>query len=81
MNNNDTDIKNDIICRCSGTTTGQIKKYIDRGVNDLESLSQATGACSGCGACDTDILALIAEYISSVTRMNVNGEEMVKVSQ
>ena len=47
----------------------------------MESLSHATGACSGCGACDTDILALIAEYISSVTRMNDNGEEMVKVSQ
>ncbi len=81
MNNNDTDSKKDIICRCSGTTTGQIKKHIDMGVDDLESLSRATGACSGCGACDTDILALIAEYISSVTRMNDNGEEMVKVSQ
>ena len=81
MNNNDSDSEKDIICRCSGTTTGQIKKHIDKGVNNLESLSHATGACSGCGACDTDIMAMIDEYISSVTRMNDNGEEMVKVSQ
>jgi NAD(P)H-nitrite reductase large subunit len=58
----------DIICGCSGTTTVQIKKYIDIGVDDLESISRATGACSGCGACDTDILAFIADYISSVSR-------------
>ena len=81
MNNNDSDRKSNIICRCSGTTIGQIKKQIDKGVDDLESLSRATGACSGCGACDADIMALIDEYISSVTRMNDNGEEMVKVSQ
>ena len=81
MNSNNPYRKNDIICRCSGTTAGQIKKHIGKGVNDLESLSRATGACSGCGACDTDILALIAEYISSVTHMNDNGENMVKVSQ
>ena len=66
MNNNISDSKKDIICRCSGTTIGQIKKHIDNGVDDLESLSNATGACSGCGACDTDILALITEYAASV---------------
>ncbi|MCX7111297.1 MAG: (2Fe-2S)-binding protein [Proteobacteria bacterium] len=68
MNNKDSDRKKDIICGCSGTTTAQIKKQIDKGVEDLEGISRATGACSGCGACDTDILALIAEYISSVSR-------------
>ena len=68
MNNNGSDSKKDIICGCSGTTTAQIKKQIDKGVDDLEGISRATGACSGCGACDTDILALIAEYISSISR-------------
>lgn len=48
-------------------TAGQIKRLIDQGVSDLDSLSRATGACSGCGACDTDILALLAEYTSSVS--------------
>ena len=62
MNDNQSDKKKDIICRCSGTTTRQIKKHIDNGVDDLESLSNATGACSGCGACDTDILALIQHF-------------------
>jgi NAD(P)H-nitrite reductase large subunit len=76
MNNNNSDRKQDIICRCSGTTTGQIKKHINTGVDDLESLSKATGACSGCGACDTDILAMLAEY-----PLNGNGDEMVEVSK
>ncbi|CAI8720390.1 (2Fe-2S)-binding protein [Methylocaldum szegediense] len=61
------DQKKDVICRCSGTTTAQIKRLVDKGVNDLESLSRATGACSGCGACDTDIMALLAEYASPVS--------------
>ena len=47
---------------------GKIQKLIDDGAEDLESLSQATGACSGCGACDTDIQALLAEYLSSDAR-------------
>jgi bacterioferritin-associated ferredoxin len=66
-----SDRKKDIICRCSGTTTEQIRRLVDNGVDDLESLSRTTGACSGCGACDTDILALLATYISPVSR-NVN---------
>jgi bacterioferritin-associated ferredoxin len=61
------DQKKVVICRCSGTTTGQIKRLVDKGVNDLDSLSRVTGACSGCGACDTDILALLAEYASPVS--------------
>jgi len=59
--------KKDLMCRCSGTTTGQIKRLVDKGVDDLEEISRATGACSGCGACDVDILALVAEYASSVS--------------
>lgn len=51
----------DVVCRCSGTTTGQIRRLVDRGIRDLEGISTASGACSGCGACDTDILALLAE--------------------
>ncbi|MVF24549.1 MULTISPECIES: (2Fe-2S)-binding protein [unclassified Methylocaldum] len=61
------DQKKGVICRCSGTTTGQIRRLVDKCVNDLDSLSRATGACSGCGACDSDILALLAEYTSSVS--------------
>lgn len=52
----------DIICGCSGTTVGHVKKLIDKGVADLERISRATGACSGCGGCEPEILALLAEY-------------------
>jgi bacterioferritin-associated ferredoxin len=58
------DRKKDTVCRCSGTTTMQIKRFVEQGIVDLESISRASGACSGCGACDSDILALIAEYQS-----------------
>ncbi|QSA97635.1 (2Fe-2S)-binding protein [Methylococcus sp. EFPC2] len=67
MNHTDPDRKKDIICRCSGTTTAQIMRLIDTGIDDLESISRATGACSGCGACDTDVLAFIADYLRATT--------------
>jgi NAD(P)H-nitrite reductase large subunit len=58
----DPDRKKDIVCRCSGTTAEQIKRYVAKGGSDLDGLSRATGACSGCGGCDADVLALLAEY-------------------
>lgn len=65
MNNTHPGRKEDRVCACSGTTASQIKRLVDEGVKDLEGLSRATGACSGCGACDTDVLALLAEYASN----------------
>jgi NAD(P)H-nitrite reductase large subunit len=55
------DRNTDVICGCSGTTFGQIERYVDRGIDDLEGISQASGACSGCGGCEADILELLAE--------------------
>ncbi|MGR9012619.1 MAG: (2Fe-2S)-binding protein [Gammaproteobacteria bacterium] len=51
-----------VICYCSGTTKDNIKGLINNGINELDRISRETGACSGCGACDTQILELIAEY-------------------
>lgn len=51
-----------VICRCSGTTTGQIKRLVDKGVVDLDGISRATGACSGCGGCESDIVSLLAGW-------------------
>jgi len=68
MNHINQDRKNERICACSGTTIGQIERLVEKGVVDLEGISQATGACSGCGACDTDILALLAEHPALVSR-------------
>ena len=67
MSNTHPDRKQDVICRCSGTTAGQIRRLIDQGVDDLDSLSRATGACSGCGACDTDILDLLATHLPRIS--------------
>ncbi|NJD07533.1 MAG: (2Fe-2S)-binding protein [Methylococcaceae bacterium] len=64
MTNGASDGKKDVICCCSGTTVAQIKRYVDRGIDDLERISQASGACSGCGGCEADILELLAEYKS-----------------
>jgi len=33
-------------------------RLMDKGVDDLDGISRATGSCSGCGACDTDILEI-----------------------
>jgi NAD(P)H-nitrite reductase large subunit len=63
----DPEPNDDKICRCSGTTVAQIKKLFDRGVDDLDGISRATGACSGCGACDSDVLALLAEWRSAAS--------------
>jgi NAD(P)H-nitrite reductase large subunit len=62
MNDIRADKKKDVICYCSGTTKEIIKELINNGINDIEIISRKTGACSGCGACDTLILELIAEY-------------------
>lgn len=64
MSQNDTEPKKDVICRCSGTTETQIRRYVEQGIDDLDEISRATGAVSGCGGCDSDILHLIAEYRS-----------------
>lgn len=65
------DRKADVICGCSGTTVAQIKRYVDRGIDDLESISEASGACSGCGGCEADILELLAELKAPKTSASV----------
>jgi len=62
INSDLPDRKNDVICHCSGTTTQQIIKLIDNGVDNLERISRMTGASAGCGACETVILELLTEY-------------------
>jgi nitrite reductase (NADH) large subunit len=73
MNHAYPDRKAERICACSGTTVGQIKRLIDKGIVDLEDISRATGACSGCGACDTDIRALLADYTAPLSPHPLTG--------
>lgn len=60
MNEINTDKKRDIICHCTGTTEAKIKELIESGFDSLDKLSRQTGACSGCGACETTITDLLA---------------------
>ncbi len=54
--------KPDVICTCSGTTKLHIQALLNQGITDPDRISRITGACSGCGACDLEIVKLIAEY-------------------
>ena len=67
MNDIRPDKNKDVICHCSGTTTEKIKELVANNINDLDGISRKTGACSGCGACETSIVELIAE-VKSITR-------------
>ena len=59
--------KKDIICPCSGTTRSQIMRLVDKGVVKLDEISHATGACSGCGGCDSDVMIFLADYLQSLS--------------
>jgi len=52
----------EVICTCTGTTKEKIHQLIDKGSNDLDKISSATGATTGCGACDATILDIIKEH-------------------
>jgi NAD(P)H-nitrite reductase large subunit len=58
------DRKKDVVCGCSGTTREQIRRQVEKGVCDLDGVSRATGACSGCGACEPEVLEVLAEHAS-----------------
>ena len=62
MNSIDLNQEEEIICLCTGTTNTKIKNLIDNGKDDLDKISSATGASTGCGACDATILELINQY-------------------
>ncbi len=62
--------REDVICDCSGTTKAQIKILIAQGMDEFDLISRQTGACSGCGACDVAIMALLAESLQS----NIHNE-------
>jgi len=50
-----------IICTCTGTTKEKIEQLIAKGADDLNKISSATGANTGCGSCDILIEELLAQ--------------------
>jgi NAD(P)H-nitrite reductase large subunit len=59
MTTNDLNKKEDVICDCTGTTKAKIKQLIEKGADDMDKISSATGAGTGCGSCDVLILELL----------------------
>ncbi|SHE22709.1 (2Fe-2S)-binding protein [methanotrophic endosymbiont of Bathymodiolus puteoserpentis (Logatchev)] len=53
-----------IICTCSGTSETKINQLIAKGFDDLDKIASATGASTGCGACDIIILDLLKKDAS-----------------
>tara|TARA_R110002049_G_scaffold162439_8_gene328211 strand:+ start:1303 stop:1503 length:201 start_codon:yes stop_codon:yes gene_type:complete len=56
-----TDLSEEIICDCSGTTRAKIYQLIDNGKDSFEKIASATGAGTGCGSCDVLIMDILAE--------------------
>ncbi|NQY26282.1 MAG: (2Fe-2S)-binding protein [Piscirickettsiaceae bacterium] len=54
-----SEIKEDIICDCTGTTYKKVQQLIDDGATTLDEISDATGVCTGCGACDILVLEML----------------------
>jgi NAD(P)H-nitrite reductase large subunit len=61
MNHISTLQNKEIICHCSGTTKETIETLLSNNITDLDEISRKTGACSGCGSCESWVLELIAE--------------------
>lgn len=60
-NNTSPTEQQDIICSCTGTTKAKVNQLIAKGYDDLDKISSATGASTGCGSCDILILELLAK--------------------
>ncbi|MEE1015219.1 MAG: (2Fe-2S)-binding protein [Lachnospiraceae bacterium] len=48
-----------VVCECFGVTNGQVKEAVDNGATTLEEVAEATGAGTGCGACNDDLQRLV----------------------
>lgn len=59
--NNPQEQQNEVICDCTGTTKEKVLSLIKQKA-DLDKISSATGATTGCGSCDVDIVNLIDEH-------------------
>ena len=48
-----------LICDCTGTTSQKIQQLIDDGADTLDQIARATGASTGCGACDILVMEML----------------------
>jgi NAD(P)H-nitrite reductase large subunit len=52
------------ICCCTGTTQTKIEQLIANGVNTMQGIANATGATTGCGSCDYEIMSLLTQHLA-----------------
>lgn len=62
MTTQNDNLDDEIMCTCSGTTRGKIKKLFNAGM-DMEAISRWSGALSGCGGCEWDV----EQYLKELT--------------
>ncbi len=63
----DSKTSKEISCDCSGTSKEKVTQLIEQGMDTLDQISSATGACCGCGSCDITILDILAEALKKNT--------------
>ena len=54
MNTKNTNLDDEVMCSCSGTTRGEIQSLFKKGL-DMDAISRRTGALSGCAGCEWDV--------------------------
>ncbi|HIF53722.1 MAG: (2Fe-2S)-binding protein [Methylococcales bacterium] len=64
MKQSDVEENEQIICTCTGTTKTKILQLIDQGAKDLDQIASATGASTGCGSCDVEVMDILDEHVS-----------------
>ena len=53
-------------CICRAVTSDKVSAAIDNGAATVEAVSDATGACTGCGTCRDRIETMIGERGAAV---------------
>ena len=60
MSTKNTNLADEVMCECSGTTRGKIQRLFEQGL-DMDAISQWTGVNSGCGGCEWDVAQFMKE--------------------
>ncbi|MBA3695700.1 MAG: (2Fe-2S)-binding protein [Methylotenera sp.] len=55
-------LADEIMCPCSGTRRSNIQNMFESGM-DIDAISRATGALSGCRGCEWDIAHFLDELV------------------
>jgi NAD(P)H-nitrite reductase large subunit len=70
MTAENNDLDDEVMCTCSGTTRGKIKKLFNDGM-DMNDISNWSGALSGCGGCEWDVEQFLKELSEKQKRIKI----------